>query len=220
MIDWIKWHEDYDDPGSSRSRRLRVVQRRIREFLNGAPKGQIRILAMCAGDGRDLLGVLNSHPRVHDAVGRLVELDETLARRARESAPHQLEIQCSDAGVSNAYAGACPADLVLSCGVFGNISSEDVRATIASWRFLCAPDATIIWTRAGDAEHDLRPQVRRWVIESGFEELGWDGEPETYGVGVARIAVPPEPFRLGVRMFDFMSDSSAVHPDLPTRRVE
>lgn len=211
MIDWVKWHEEYDDPESSRARRLGVVQRRIREFLDGAPKGKIRILGMCAGDGRDLLGVLNSHPRVQDAVGSLVELDETLARRARALAPPQIEIRCSDAGVSDAYAGACPADLVLSCGVFGNISSEDVRTTIASWRFLCTLGATIIWTRAGDSEYDPRAQVRRWVIESGFEEVAWDGEPETYGVGVARLAVSPEPFRQGVRMFNFISDPASLH---------
>ena len=45
------------------------------------------------------------------------------------------EVVIGDAGISDAYEGACPAHLVLSCGVFGNVSPQDIRSTIASWRW-------------------------------------------------------------------------------------
>lgn len=204
-MDWHRWHTSYDDPNSDMSRRLGVVQRRIRELLDTRPPGLIRILAMCAGEGRDVFGALESHPRAADVVGRLVEVDEQLAERAARRAPPGLEVVRADAGISDAYAGASPADLVLSCGVFGSVSDEDIRATIAAWRFLCTPGATTIWTRGRDVSDDSRPRVRRWVVEAGFEEVAFDGEPEIFGVGVARMVVAPEAFRRGVRLFQFGS---------------
>jgi hypothetical protein len=208
--DWLEWHADYDDPDTTLAQRLVVVQREIARFLDGAPSGPLRVIAMCAGDGRDLLGVLEQHPRAPDVSGRLVELDPRLAERARRAAPAALEIVVADAGESDAYQGACPADLVLSCGVFGNVSAEDIRATIASWRFLLAPGGTAIWTRgAFRSGTDVRPAVRTWVQEAGFEEIAFHGgEAPSYGVGVARLLVEPGPFRRGVTMFRFRSHES------------
>ena len=204
-MDWLKWHDQYNDPNSSLTRRLQTVQRRIAEALDRFPLGPIRVLSICAGDGRDLLGVLATHPRAADAVGRLVEWDEHLSERARAAAPPSIEILRADAGISDAYAGAAPADLLLSCGVFGNVSDDDIRATIAGWRFLCAPDATVIWTRSGSPPDDARERVRQWVISAGFEELAFDGPPESFGVGVARMTGEPGAFRRGVRLFQFLN---------------
>jgi hypothetical protein len=36
---------------------------------------------------------------------------------------------CTDAGVTDVYAGAVPADLLLVCGVFGNIGDADVQSS-------------------------------------------------------------------------------------------
>jgi hypothetical protein len=57
-VDWQAWHEKYDDPASSLARRLRVVQARIREALDACPPGRVRVVSLCAGQGRDLLEVL------------------------------------------------------------------------------------------------------------------------------------------------------------------
>ena len=77
--DWHAWHDAYDDPGSSLAQRLRVVQARIAATLDAAPPGPLRALSMCAGQGRDLIPVLASHPRGRDVTARLVELDPGLA---------------------------------------------------------------------------------------------------------------------------------------------
>src|SRR5215212_12179829 len=136
MTDWMQWHANYNDADSSFSRRLIAVRRRIAEAFDRFPAGAIRVASMCAGDGRDLLGVLQNHPRAQDVLGRLVEFDPRLAERARALAPATIEIVCSDAGNSDAYAGAVPVDLLLCCGVFGNITADDIQNTINFWPML------------------------------------------------------------------------------------
>ncbi len=71
--DWREWHRDYDAPGSRLAQRLLVVQGLIRDAIDGLPPGPIRVVSACAGEGRDLLGVLADHPRAADvtrAAGR------------------------------------------------------------------------------------------------------------------------------------------------------
>lgn len=203
MTDWVQWHESYANPDSTLSRRLAVVRERIAEALDRFAVGPIRVASMCAGDARDLLGVLESHPRARDVSGRLVEWDQRLAERAHAVAPSTLEVVCGDAGTSDPYEGAVPVNLLLCCGVFGNITEADIRITINSWPMLCAPEANVIWTR-GAFDHDLRPQIREWVKQAGFEELSFDGENEQYGVGVAKMIRASEPYRKGVRFFRFV----------------
>lgn len=46
------------------------------------------------------------------------------------------------------------------------------------------PGGVVIWTRGASGEEDLRPQVRQWFRSSGFSELAFEAEPESYGAGV------------------------------------
>ena len=55
---WQDWHRAYDDPDSPLARRLAIVQQCIADALDAAPPGPVRVISMCAGEGRDLLGVL------------------------------------------------------------------------------------------------------------------------------------------------------------------
>ncbi len=205
MMDWVQWHGDYDDPNSALSRRLKIVRMRSAEALDRAPAGTIHVASMCAGEGRDLLPVLQNHPRARDVVGRLVELDPRLVERARASAPATIEVVCGDAGASDVYEGAVPVDLLLCCGVFGNITEADIQTTIACWSMLCAPQATVIWTRHA-RQPDLRPLIRQWVKLAGFEELSFDGTNAEYGVGVAKMIRASQPYRRGVHFFSFVPE--------------
>jgi hypothetical protein len=112
-----------------------------------------------------------------------------------------IEVLTGDAGLTDAYESAVPVDVLLCCGVFGHLSAEDILRTIAAWRTMCGPGATIIWTCGGPRRDD----VRSWVTNAGFEEIAFDGPPEAYGVGVARLIAAPEPFRAGERIFTFGS---------------
>jgi hypothetical protein len=108
-----------------------------------------------------------------------------------------------DAGTTSSFASAVPADLVLVCGIFGNITDEDVRRTIEALPTLCADGATVIWTRHR-REPDLTPTIRGWFAGAGFEELLFASPGiGKYAVGVHRLARAPLPFSSGVQLFTF-----------------
>jgi hypothetical protein len=110
-----------------------------------------------------------------------------------------------DASLTDAYAGLVPADLVLACGVFGNISEPDIRRTVACCAQLCATGGTTLWTR-GRAAPDMVPRICGWFSEDGFE-LSWlSGPGVKYGVGAHRFTAQPRPLAAGLRMFSFAED--------------
>ena len=184
-VDWVDWHAAYDDPGSGISRRLPVVRRRIGERLDEAI-GPTRILSLSAGGGRDLLPELATRPALV-ATAVLVELDPA-TRRGRPQACCRpgwcVGPPGENAGNPAAFADVLPVDLLLLCGIFGNISEADIRATIDAVPSMLAPDGTVIWTRGRYEGNDLRPVIRRWFTDAGLLELAFDGEPERFGVGV------------------------------------
>jgi len=142
--DWVEWHRDYDDPGSLLSRRGELVQGHLRAEIERAPAGDVRLISLCAGQGRDVIGVLTGHPRRDDVRARLVELDErnvALARRAAQAAGLPgVEVLQADAGITDACAGAVPAQIVLACGIFGNIADSGIRVFDQPARMVAAAE--------------------------------------------------------------------------------
>ena len=206
--DWVGWHHGYDDPASHLGRRLVVVQQRIREAVDRMPGGPIRVVSMCAGQGRDLVGALAEHPRRHDIDGRLVELDTDNVERARAAIQAadlpRLEVVAGDAGTTDVYIGTVPADLVLACGVFGNITDDDIAHTVRTLPQLCAPGATVIWTRHR-LDPDVTPTIRGWFEAAGFEELHFDAPADDFfTVGAHRLHARPRPVQPSTRLFDFV----------------
>jgi hypothetical protein len=206
--DWVAWHAPYDDPGSNLERRLRWVQRRIRMALDEMLPGPVRVLSLCAGQGRDLLEVLADHPRRGDVEAVLVEMDDRNVAAARRDVAQAgldgVEVRQADASDTSSFAGGVPADLLLVCGVYGNISDADVATTVAHLPELCAPRAITIWTRHRDAP-DLTPAIRQWYLDTGFEELAFDHEDGfLFSVGTARLTAAPRPFVPGRHLFTFI----------------
>jgi hypothetical protein len=209
--DWYAWHADYDNPGSGLSRRLGWVQDRVRAALDDAPPGPFRAISLCAGQGRDLIGVLVSHPRRADVTARLVELDprntEVAHRLAAEAGLSNVEIVTGDASRTSAYADLVPADLVLACGVFGNITNTHIERTIGYCTQLCATGGTVVWTRGrwhrSKSEPDLVPQICDWFEDRGFDRL-WLSDPN-YGqcCGAHRFTATPAPLDPDATMFTF-----------------
>jgi hypothetical protein len=206
VVDWRAWHGDYEDADSPLAQRLVLVRKQIGAVLDRARPGSLRVVSLCAGQGHDLIGALAEHPRREDVAARLVELDEhnvKLARRAAHAAGlDRIEPVVGDASVTDTYAGAVPADLILLCGVFGNISEDDIANTITHLPSLCAAEATAIWTRHRHPP-DLTPFIRETFARSGFGEITFEDAPP-FGVGANRLRVPPRPFQAGVRLFEFV----------------
>ncbi len=209
--EWIDWHRGYEGD-KPLVRRLQVVQGLIRDALDAFPQRAISVISMCAGDGRDLLGVLGAHHHGRDVHARLVELEPELVAAGREKAAHDqldtVDFRQGDASLTDAYAGAVPADLVLACGIFGNITDTDIHNTIEQLPRLCARRATVIWTR-GRFEPDLTPTIRNWFSDAGFSELAFVPIPDTTAsVGANRLETEPHPFRAGLRLFTFLEKES------------
>lgn len=206
-MDWLAWHDGYDQPDSALGRRLRVVQARIRAALDAAPPGPLKVVSVCAGQGRDLLGVLATHPRRDDVAARLVELDPRNVDTARAAATAagltRVEVVAGDAALIDHYEGMVPADLVLVCGVFGNITDADIEHTVDRCKQLCASGGTVVWTR--HRRHpDVVPRICDWFETRGFQRQ-WLSEPEVrWGVGVHRFTGEPRPLARGARMFTFV----------------
>jgi hypothetical protein len=212
---WVAWHAAYDDPDSSLSRRLRVVREQLCEALDEAPVGPMLLLSLCAGDGRDVLGVLKDHPRRHDVAATLVELDPSLAERSRATSRSLgldgVDVVTADAGRTSTYSRAAPYDVVVCCGVFGNLSDHDVRAAVRGLSILVKPGGSALWTRHRLAP-DLTPEIRSWFAADGFEEMAFvQVEGSQAAVGRHRNGSADLGRRLEVQLFEFVGDGSGAH---------
>lgn len=209
MTHWHAWHTEYDDPASRLSQRLAVVQRFLAGALDRRRPGPVRLLSLCAGEGRDVIGVLRGHPRRDDVHGVLVEADPTLAARAAEAISAaglegQLTVVCGDAGTTDTFAAVTAVDVLLLCGIFGNISDDDVDYTVRNASRLCGEGADVIWTRH-PTPPDLTVSIRQWFAESGFLEVGFEApEEHNFGVGWHRLIAEPDAFPSGLRLFRFL----------------
>jgi hypothetical protein len=124
--------------------------------------------------------------------------------RAAEAELAGVEVREADAGRLASFADALPADVLLLCGIFGNVSISDIQRTVAAAPAMCAPGAIVVWTRHRRSP-DLTPQIREWFLASGFDEVAFDA-PDTdslTGVGVNRLATAPAASPPGEPLFTF-----------------
>jgi hypothetical protein len=214
VTDWRQWYTQYDDPDTSLARRLVVVRQRIGEALATlrSPKplrsaAPLRILSLCSGDGRDLLPELvDVEPQRYRAV--LVESDRSIAADAVKTSGalglDGVRVITGDAGTTSTFIEHLPVDLLLLCGIFGNVSPDDIQATLMAAPAMLVDGGFVIWTR-GSFKSDLRPTIRAWVQQAGLVETSWDSEPDGYGVGVARLTEGrPGQAELPAKLFSFI----------------
>lgn len=205
--DWSEWHDAYGRADSGLGNRLDAVRAQIDRRFEATSPSAVRVVSACAGDGRDLLGVLARRPDADRVTALLVELDAGLAARAREDAmgtAARVDVRQADAAQSDVYVDSVPADLVLLCGVFGNVTDADVRATIEVAPQLCAPGAEVIWTRHRH-DPDLTPSIRAWFADVGFEEVAFVApEDDHWSVGVHRLVTEPRSLEQGRHWFTFI----------------
>jgi hypothetical protein len=206
--DWVAWHATYDDPSSPLSARLKRVRSHLADAVDRAPAGRVSLVSLCAGQGSDVMGVLPRHPRRDDVRAVLVEADERNAGLARRAAAEQglaqVEVRQADASLVTGFADALPADVLLLCGIFGNVTDHDIKRVVRAASALCRPGATVIWTRHRRPP-DLTSQVRAWFADSGFEEIAFEA-PEAEGlmsVGVNRLRGAPATALPDGRLFTF-----------------
>jgi len=206
--DWVAWHAGYDDPSSPLSARLRQVRAHLSGAIDDAPAGPVQLVSLCAGQGHDVIGVLPGHPRQGEVSAVLVESDTGNVARARRRAAAaglgQVQVRQADASLVANFADALPADVLLLCGIFGNVSEADIRRTAQAAAALCAAGGTVIWTRHRRPP-DLTPQIRAWFTRSGFDEIAFEAlDTSTLtGVGVGRLRRAADGELPSQRLFTF-----------------
>jgi predicted RNA methylase len=211
---WVRWHAAYEDSSSNLSLRLRAVQSMVGAALDdmsAARPGPIRMVSLCAGQGRDVIDVVASHPRRPSVSALLVELDPALAAFARARAAElgvadRVRVVEGDASQASLCADAVPADVVLLCGIFGNISAADITRTIEAMPGFCAAGGHVVWTRHRRPP-DRTPSIRADFAAAGFTELAFEAPDGTiFGVGHHRLDGATAPFDSGQRLFQFVGD--------------
>ncbi len=212
---WSSWHHEYDEPHSPLAIRLAIVQDETRQALAHCTVGPIQLVSVGAGQGRDVVAALDGHPRRTDVTAVLVELDAdnvaAARRRAATAGLANVSVVQADASLTDLYAECVPADVLLICGIFGHISDVDIRRTIRFLPHLCAPEASVIWTRhlgPRDGSANLTPTIRRWFAEAGFEEVTFRHTAQGHGIGVHRLATAPKPYEPGRQLFTFVEPST------------
>ena len=147
----------------------------------------------------------------------LVELDESNCAYAHDQIARDgltsVDVRCTDASMAANYADAVPADVLLLCGIFGNVNDADVERTVRNCARLCAPGATVLWTRHRKPP-DLTVDIRRWFDEAGFRQLSFDTRgPDglAAAVGTNQLQSDPLPFDDQLTFFTFVSTLPASH---------
>jgi hypothetical protein len=171
--EWNGWPAEAYRSESYRQR-LGEVQAHITECLDLAPPGRVRLVSMCAGDGRDVVGVLRGHPRREDVHALLVESDaESVARGAAASVEaglgRQVRFEVGDATDFSTYVGHVPCDLMLVCGVWGHVPPDQRPRLVAGLGSLVAPGGAVVWTRGVSGG-----RMRFDEIEQHFAPQEWE----------------------------------------------
>lgn len=206
--DWFEWHGYYDDPTSRLSTRLRLVQAHLSDVLDRQGPGPIHVVVPCAGQGRDLFGVLADHPRRDDVVATLIEIDPRNVAAARRTA-QELDLAAitvveADAGLTDGYVGAVPASILLFAGMLDHLTPRDVTALIRHLPHLCGRDAIVVWVQSRSSRRHSIASIQERFEASNFREVASEIEhPPWLHIGVEKFGGEPRPLEPGVRLFTF-----------------
>lgn len=205
---WSGWPEAaYQQPRYRQ--RLAAVQEHLAQSLDQAPRGALRIISMCAGDGRDVIGALQSHQRRTDVTAWLVELNrQSVSAGFRDAQDAGLQDVVTflnqDATLYATYKDFVPAAIVLVCGVWGHVPAQERALLVDGIASLCKPGATVIWTRGVS-----QGMSRFREIETHFSGSRWQQDRLTctsdsnWAVATYRYCGPPVDLPRNGRLFHF-----------------
>jgi hypothetical protein len=152
--------------------RLTAVQDHLAQRLDEAT-GLVRIVSLCAGDGRDVIGTLARRANGANVQAWLVELNRQSVVEGRRLAKQvgladKIAFVNGDATSYATYRGIPPADVLLACGVWGHVLPRQRRNLVQALTHLSQTDGAVIWTRGvAKGMHRLRE------IEAHFEGPSW-----------------------------------------------
>lgn len=209
-MDWVEFLKGYDLWPPLQSR-LMLVREHLASALMHAPHGPIQITSICAGDGRDVIGALEHHPRRKDVSTTLIELNAELVSRGRNAAAamnmsDSIHFLNADATLANTYYGTPVADVLLMAGVLGNVRERHERMLIDNLAQLCRAGTTLIWTRGSAGNENLQAVQRILALlgNADFVEVALsETNPAGFVVGSHRFDGKPRSLNKAARLFEF-----------------
>jgi hypothetical protein len=189
--------------------RLSAVQQHLIECLETAPRDSLRILSLCAGDGRDVVSVLRSHPRRTNVSAWLVEIDRrsvAIGMQNVESAGlvDSVRFLNEDATDYATYANIPPSHITLACGVWGHVPTQERASFVHAIACLCQPGGSVIWTRGVSKGMDRLHQILSHFTPACWEEVRVSLTPDKgFAVATHRYCGPLIERPTGGRIFNF-----------------
>lgn len=189
--------------------RLGAVQSHLTDCLDDAAPGPLRLVSICAGDGRDVIGVLESHPRRADVEAWLVELDRKSVESGRKSAEakgltDRVTFINGDATDYATYSNILPCDIVMMCGVLGHVRPSERAEMVKKAARFCKPGGAIVWTRGVKQGRSRLAEVERLFDHAICEKVRTSVTPdEKWGVVTHRYVGQPHMSPSGGRIFTF-----------------
>ena len=189
--------------------RLLAVQEHLAECLDFALHSPVQILSICAGDGRDVIGVLRSHPRPKNAAAWLVELDrQSVAAGVRHATSvgleHAVTFLNDDATDFATFTNIPPSDIVLVCGVWGHVPVAERARLVRALAAFCKPNGAAIWTRGLTLGLAQLREIQSQFVGPSWEEVRLQFTPDNrWGVATHRYRGPPVERPTSGRIFNF-----------------
>ena len=175
-MDWHNWHNAYDQ-NPALKKRLVLVRKHLSRCLDRSAPGEIRIISVCAGDGRDILRTLADHKRRADARAHLVELDPKLVADGRNACAalellSNIDFMNEDATDPRSYRGAAPANVVMMCGMLGLVDLAELPNVVRAMQALCAHNGHVVWTRRLDWRNGVQHMkaLQKLMLQAGFTQ--------------------------------------------------
>ena len=228
-MDWNEWHRQYSILPSLQAR-LQMVREQIIAALAACPPGPIRVISVCAGDGRDLISALVDHPRRKDVTGVLLDNHPDSIARGQAAAEQaglgaQLRFLLADAGRADSYQGSVPADVLILSGFLGHLRHADVPRLIRNLPMVCKTGGWAIWSRhlVLHGGREQVPAIRELLRQAKFEEIHFAAQPpDGFAVGRNHFTGQSAPLDPTQVLFEFVGlDRLAFEESSsPTRDVE
>ena len=120
------------------------------------------------------------------------------------------------AGTATAFAEAVPVNLLLLCGILGNVEDDDVERTLRAVPSLLAHGGTVLWTRHRGAP-DLTPAIRGWLADVGVHEIAFVSQAPAAGWAVSAGVLNRSSTALGHqgRLFTFTRRLTPLQTQTP-----
>jgi len=207
---WRNWPaRAYERP--TYRNRLGAVKQHLSESLDQAPEGEVTIISLCAGDGRDVIDVASVHPRRRDVAAWLVEADARSVAAgitlARGKGLHKaVRFLPADATSYATYRDIPGADVVLLCGVWGHVPPEDRSAVVKACNALCREGGHVIWTRGLRRGSGRFEEIRAAFSGREWSEVRTTITPDTrWAVATNCLAASPSARPTSGTIFHFQT---------------